>query len=578
MKIRAAYFVVLLIAIPWLVWNGFVRQWNDQAIDILMRLRPAPANGSEDQIVLVAIDDAAAARFGPLPIKRETLAVALKRLSEFHPSVVGIDMLIAEEGPESGDRALVDAVKRLPRVTVGAALSNDSQTGSRWVLPISPLREVAAVGHVHDEPDADGVVRSVLLAKRAGGERFWALALEAVAQFTHAGRPVETIDALRLGNLTIPTALMDGSADRATFLNKMVILGVTAQGTGDRHFTPVSSGIGMSGIEIHANVARTILDEAFLIPVSLATEVALFVFVGAMCILLVMRLRGFVLAGALALLTFGIVAASYLALESGSIWPVGSLLVVAVTAATLSVAGEYASVTLALRGAEDQRRQYAFRVQAIAHEIKNPLAAIQGSSEMIADGALPGELRDQMAGLIHKESRRLNTLVRTFLDVERMAAGALEIHKQPVELAEVCEGVLEQARLYAAKKKIDVEAEMESVRVQADPDLLGFAVYNLLTNAVKYSPKHTTVRLQVGDNDGFAVVTVTDQGHGIAPDEQQRVFERFYRLKREEKNATEGTGIGLAMVKEIVTQHGGRVNVESSPGSGSSFTLLIPKE
>jgi two-component system sensor histidine kinase SenX3 len=252
--------------------------------------------------------------------------------------------------------------------------------------------------------------------------------------------------------------------------------------------------------------------------------------------------------------------------------------VVAGTAATLSIAGEYASVTLALRGSEDKRREYAYRVQAIAHEIKNPLAAIQGSSEMISDDTLPAELRDQMAGLIHKESRRLNSLVGTFLDVERMAAGALEIQKQPVDLAGNCEAVLEQARLYAAKKKIAIVAELEPVHVQADADLLGFAVYNLLTNAVKYSPKNTTVTLRSGDGGDFAFVTVSDEGHGIAPEEQQKIFERFYRLKRDEKSVTEGTGIGLALVKEIVTQHGGRVEVASSPGAGSSFTLSIPKK
>lgn len=602
MKVRAAYFAVLLVAIPWIAWNGFVQQFNAQATDILMRLRPVTAGGATRDLVLVAIDDNTAARFGPLPLNRAALAEGLTRLAGYGPAVVAVDVLIAEPGDEEADAALAEAVGHLPRVIAAAALSSDPEGGGRWVLPLPRLRQTVRIAHVHAEPDPDGVVRSVMLDKRAGGVRLWAMGLEVVALFTGAGRPVEAPDWLRLGKREIPasersgrllrinyagpegtfrrvsfTALMDGSARTGEFRDKAVILGATAQGSGDRHFTPVSSGIGMSGIEIHANLARTILDGAFLVPLPIPREAALFVLITGLCIGAAMRLRGFGLAGGLGALGVGLAGASYLALLAGSLWPLGSLLAVMVTAATVSLAGEYASVTLALRGAEEKRKDYAFRVQAIAHEIKNPLAAIQGSSEMISDEELPDKVRHQMAGLIHKESRRLNTLIRTFLEVERLAAGGLELNRQPVQLAGLCADVLDQARLYAAKKRINVQAEMAPVEVQADPDLLAFAVYNLLTNAVKYSPKGTTVRLRLTAADGTAEVSVADEGYGIAPAEQQKIFERFYRLKRDERSAEEGTGIGLAMVKEIVTQHGGRVEVESRPGSGSKFTLLIPR-
>jgi two-component system sensor histidine kinase SenX3 len=114
--------------------------------------------------------------------------------------------------------------------------------------------------------------------------------------------------------------------------------------------------------------------------------------------------------------------------------------------------------------------------------------------------------------------------------------------------------------------------------LQADKDLLSFAVYNLLTNAVKYSPKNTTVVLSATQSDGGIEITVTDQGYGIELTEQQKIFERFYRLKRDEKGAEEGSGIGLALVKEIVLQHGGRIDVDSRPDQGSRFALRFPND
>ncbi|MCL5742757.1 MAG: ATP-binding protein, partial [Acidobacteria bacterium] len=240
-------------------------------------------------------------------------------------------------------------------------------------------------------------------------------------------------------------------------------------------------------------------------------------------------------------------------------------------------AGEYALVTIALRDSERKRRDYAFRVQAIAHEIKTPLTAIQGSSEMIVEELVPEEQKAEMAGLIHKESKRLTEIIHTFLDVERMAAGTLNIRRQPASLEELCGDVLERARLYAVRKNITIESEVPALTLEADADLLSFALYNLLTNAVKYSPRNTTVRLCASCEGGTVRISVTDQGHGITPEEQNKIFERFYRMKRDQKGEEEGSGIGLALVKEIVAQHGGRILVESKPGEGSRFTMLLPK-
>ena len=182
-----------------------------------------------------------------------------------------------------------------------------------------------------------------------------------------------------------------------------------------------------------------------------------------------------------------------------------------------------------------------------------------------------------MAGLIYKESKRLTGVLHAFLDVERMASGSLAIEKKPINLNAICDEVLERARLYATRKQIRIDAELGETTVPADAELLSFAVYNLLTNAVKYSPKQTVIRLGLAEDAKSVSVWVADRGYGIAPAEQERIFERFYRLHRDDRGAEEGNGIGLALVREIVTQHGGRILVDSQPGAGSRFTIVLPK-
>jgi signal transduction histidine kinase len=122
------------------------------------------------------------------------------------------------------------------------------------------------------------------------------------------------------------------------------------------------------------------------------------------------------------------------------------------------------------------------------------------------------------------------------------------------------------------------QVNVPPITLDADPELLSFAVYNLLTNAVKYSPKQSLVFLQARVENGWISLSVADHGYGIAPAEQQKIFEKFYRVKRKEATSEEGSGIGLALVKEIVTQHGGRILVESKPGAGSRFTILLPAQ
>ena len=598
---RSLYLLALASAIPLLAWNGFVQQVNAELTDLLFRLRGRVASEAVTGIVLLAIDDRTASRYGPLPLQRSSLADGLRKLASFSPKLVGVDLLLSEPTPQDGE--LAAALEGFPLVVLSAAMENDDAAGSRWILPLAPISRHASVAHVHAAPDADGIVRSVLLTKVSEGRRFWALGFEMARLALGAGRPLETRGFVQVGQVLVPArddenrlmlinyagpeglfrrvsfaALLEGKVDAELFHNKIVVLGVTAQGSGDRLFTPFSSGIGMSGMEIHANVARTMLDHAFLLPMGVAGELLAYLVVAGVCVLGVGRLRGIKLLSTLALVALAIPVTCVLALRGNHLWPVGSLLAVFVAASGAAGVGEYALVTLTLRASEQKRKEYAFRVQAIAHEIKTPLTAIQGSSELIAEQLVPDRQRVEMAGLIYKESKRLTQLIHTFLDVERMASGSLPIQRQPTSVKALCDELLERARLYAARKKIQIQSEVPTIEIQGDPDLLSFAIYNLLTNAVKYSPKRTTITLGAFEQGGTVSISVADQGYGIAPEEQHRIFEKFYRLKRDERGEEEGSGIGLALVKEIVLQHGGRVIVESKPGAGSRFTLVLPKD
>ena len=599
---RSLYVLVVLAVLPFLIWNGLIQQvsaeWNDQ----IVRMRGAQPSPALSQIVLAAIDDHTAARYGPLPLNRAKLAEGLEALARAQPRVVVLDLLISEPGDPAQDARLSRALHLFPGAVLGAALESDAGEHPRWILPLPDLAHGRSTAHVHAAPDADGDVRSVLLMKEADGQRFWALGLEAARLAVGANRPLESADAVTLGPVRIPVsendnrsmlinyagpegtfprmsfgALLDGTADVSKFRDKIVIVGATAQGSGDRLFTPLSSGIGMSGIEIHANVARTILDRAFLVPLNVTGEFVSSLLLVGLCITAIVWLRGLRLLIALSAVGFLIAAGGPVSLRFGYVLPLGSFMAVCLVASAIAGVSEYALLSRALAGETTKRKEYAFRVQAIAHEIKTPLTAIQGSSEMMSEGGMPEEQRVEMAGLIHKESKRLTTLIQTFLNVERLASGSLTLQRKEIELSSLCHEIVERGRLYAARKHIQIETTIPAIHLSADPDLLSFAIYNLITNGVKYSPRNTTVQLSAEDSGPEVRISVADQGYGIASAEQEKIFEKFYRLKRDELGGEEGTGIGLALVKEIVHQHGGQISVESTPNAGSQFTITLPR-
>jgi signal transduction histidine kinase len=233
-----------------------------------------------------------------------------------------------------------------------------------------------------------------------------------------------------------------------------------------------------------------------------------------------------------------------------------------------------------LNYAENEKARYQQTIQFVTHEMRTPLTAIQGSSELIGRyGSMPEAKRKQMAELINAESKRLARMISTFLSLERLSENGTEIKQERFALHELVERCATRARPLADNKQIAIDIlNLPAEELIGDRELMEYAVYNLLTNAVKYSPPQTRVTVSGEDDRGDRVcVSVEDQGIGMDKREVGRIFEKFYRTKKAEQSGEMGTGIGLSIVKQIINEHGGTIDVKSEPGKGSKFTLILKR-
>jgi PAS domain S-box-containing protein len=213
----------------------------------------------------------------------------------------------------------------------------------------------------------------------------------------------------------------------------------------------------------------------------------------------------------------------------------------------------------------------------VSHEFRTALTGIQGFSELIRDGGLePDEVR-AYGGYIFNDADRINRLIGDMLDLDRMESGRMSMRAGDVDINEVLTEAMARAGSAAASPiefKSDLDPRLPIV--VGDRDRLIQVVSNLVSNAIKYSPDGGTVTLSTRSEGGFALVSVTDTGLGIPPDEIGHVFERFRRVRSGAAQSIPGTGLGLTIVKQIVEMHGGKIWVESAVGHGSAFHFTVP--
>ena len=605
-----AAYVLLLAAAFVVAWLGSYRffraQLDNAAYDQFFRwYQPKPW---QPQSAILAIDEATLARFGGMRI-REPLARALRLVSAAHPTAVAIDVTLTDQSDDPrADEDLRAAFCQTPRLVLSALLMDDPV---RWEDPKPFAPCAAAIGHVHAEPDDnDSVTRSISLEKIAGHDRRWALALEAFRLSRGAPMPLErqgryeTGD-VEVGGLAIPARrtddgrvmrvryvppgvtipkvslahLLDDPSLASRFTNKAVFVGVTAETlVRDRLFTPYAFGRSTTGIEINASAFETIAQRLFITDVGEQWVLLFSLALVAAAGLSFRYIPGWwAYAGGAAVLSAALVA-PYIFFAHRKVFSLATPLAAA-TLANLTAAMYYHLVMRRnWRLEQSTRERYQQAMHFVTHEMRTPLSAIQGSSELISKYALTEEKRKQVADLINSESKRLARMVEGFLHVERLTAGQMELKHEAIPVQQLVEVCVSRVRPVAERKRIAITVNPVAGELQlsGDRELMEYACYNLLTNAVKYSPQRTEVTVTARGEQGQVRIAVQDQGIGMDQKEVKQIFHKFYRTKKAEESGEAGTGIGLSIVQQIVEQHGGQIDVASHPGEGSCFTLVLP--
>ena len=366
----------------------------------------------------------------------------------------------------------------------------------------------------------------------------------------------------------------------AAFSGRVVFVGVTDQtAVKDWFMTPYSASRPMVGVEIHANAYETMAQRNFLTdaPNWAVLGFAALLVAGAGLAFALTRLWQAYLIG-MALLAAAHVA-PYVFFTHGKVFSFATPVTCAWFSNVTAAGWQHLVVRRRLRLAEADRQRYQQTMHFVTHEMRTPLTAIQGSSELMTRFAgMPEEKRQQMAQLINAESKRLARMIEVFLNVERLSAGEMELRRERFPVTALVEACLTRARPLAERKQIRivVEPAAEDLALSGDRELMEYAVYNLVTNAIKYSPQQTQVTVSARRQDGHVRLAVRDQGIGMDQKEIRQIFQKFYRTRRAEQSGESGTGIGLSIVEQIITHHGGKIEVTSSPGQGSCFTLVLP--
>ena len=218
-------------------------------------------------------------------------------------------------------------------------------------------------------------------------------------------------------------------------------------------------------------------------------------------------------------------------------------------------------------------------VAAVSHEFRSPLTTMRQMAEMLEMNRLPSEeRRQQYYGVLAGEAARLQRLVETLLNFGRMEAGAERFTFADVDAAALVRDVVRDIEPQAryAGTQIEMGDPTSDIHVLADHSALALALRNVIDNAIKYSPRQSTVSIELKKEDDRAAISVIDRGTGIPPGEQHAIFQRFVRGRAAIDANVRGTGVGLSMVQHIVRAHGGEIRLDSEVGRGSTFTLLLP--
>ena len=545
--------------------------------------------------VVVGIDEQTFREHGGTPHMREIEAEALEKIARAQPAAVAIDIILADPTDPASDARLEAALRSTPHLVLSCDL-----VGESWENPLSRFQDLAAseLGHVElPEDRLDGVTREIPLERVAAAARRWALSLETLA-VVRGKLVIESPQDVRIGATTIPATrtgesralwiryLPEGripviavtEIDRHADLirGKAVFFGVTALSAArDRVLNPY--GMTESGVEAHAQAFETMANGEFLTrargSVLLLVCLGIAITIGVTFGLLSGWPAYFLAAALLGLVHFYLPALFF---RHSVILPYFAPTATAWLCAVGAATYQHFFARRQLSRSESERSRYQQAIHWAAHEMRTPLTAIQGSSEIMTRYNLPDAKRNQLSEMIHSESKRLARIIQTFLDVERLAEGQMELKREPIAAAEIVDACMRRAAPLAEHKRIALALDTEVAgSILGDRELMEYAFYNLLTNAVKYSPAETEIHVFSRLSNGELRLAVRDQGIGMDSREIKNIFKKFYRTKRAEASGEVGTGIGLSIVEQIVVRHGGKIDVISEPGKGSCFTIVL---
>jgi len=212
-----------------------------------------------------------------------------------------------------------------------------------------------------------------------------------------------------------------------------------------------------------------------------------------------------------------------------------------------------------------------------SHELRTPLTAIRSVGEVGLREHRSASSYREIIGSMLEEADRLGRLVDSLLTLSRADAGHLKLSPERVDLTELVQGVINHLGVLAEEKRQSIFLETSApIEVRVDRLVLRQAIINLLDNAIKYSPDGSRIRIIVRGGPHEAVVEVIDRGAGIGPEDIERIFDRFYRIDKGRSRELGGTGLGLSIARWAVEVHGGKIEVESQEGLGSTFRIVLP--
>ena len=224
---------------------------------------------------------------------------------------------------------------------------------------------------------------------------------------------------------------------------------------------------------------------------------------------------------------------------------------------------------------DETRRDF---IANISHELKTPIGAIALLAEALQDGKDDPQLVERFAANMQREANRLANLVQDIIQLSRVQSADTQTNYIPVDLAGVIADAVERNQVMAETKSITIKVHApHGHTVFGDREALTMALKNLVENAIIYSDENSQVGIGLRSVSGVAELSVTDSGVGISVEDQERIFERFYRVDQSRSRQTGGTGLGLAIVKHVAMNHRGDIRLFSQPGTGSTFTLRIPE-